>query len=120
MVIKLSSTVAVSCRPRSGRAQERLGRASSSPPELTGHRGRTWQEWHGRVVGRVVVTRRNCIRKRLLQALVGGVLLVMGSETQQSRRGTHVCLVADGGYSIRRSGVLVIPFFSIYLTSVPP
>ena len=36
------------------------------------------------------------------------------------RRGTHVCLVADGGYSIRRSVVLVIPFFSYISHLCPP
>ena len=60
------------------------------------------------------VTRRNCIRKRVLQALVGGVLLVMG------RRGTHVCLVADGGYSIRRSGVPRHPFLFYISHLCPP
>ena len=119
MVIKLSSTVAVSCRPRSGRAQAgRLDRASSSPSELTGHKRATiWQEWHGRVV----VTRRSCIRKKLLQALLDVVLLVMvGSETSRVGVGLMSASWQMGDTRYGARGSFVIPFFSIYLTSVPP
>ena len=66
------------------------------------------------------VTRRNCIRKRVLQALVGGVLLVMGSETSRVGVGLMSASWQMGDTRYGARGSLVIPFFSIYLTSVPP
>ena len=81
MVIKLSSTVVVSCR---------------TYKEWACHPRRSLQVTDGRMARKVVATCRSYIRKKLLQVPPDVDLLVMvGSETSRVGVGTHVCHEAD-------------------------
>lgn len=79
------------------------------------NRRMTWQE-----EDRKVVTCMSCTRQRLLQALLGAVLLVMGMESRRVGVGLMSASwqMGDTRYGARRS--LVIPFFSYISHLCPP